>query len=94
MRLPLAVLLAATALAGCTTKYDLSGADWSKPGTLIQTVTLDQMECVRVAREAGSTPELWVGGLADVGRQLFEEGQRGGVYQSCMLTKGYQPAGS
>ena len=58
MRLPLALLLAATALAGCTTKYDLSGADWKKPGTLIQTVTLDEMECVRVAREARQTPEL------------------------------------
>jgi hypothetical protein len=94
MRLPLALLLAATALAGCTTKYDLSGAEWKKPGTLIQTVTLDEMECVRIAREGGQTPELWVGGLVDVGRLLVEERQRAGAYQGCMLTKGYQPAGS
>ena len=94
MRLPLALLLAATALAGCTTKYDLSGAEWKKPGTMIQTVTLDEMECVRVAREAGNTPDLVLGGLVDVGRMVVEERQRAGAYQSCMLTKGYQPAGS
>ena len=94
MRLSLALLLAVTALAGCTTKYDLSGADWKKPGTLIQTITLDEMECVRAAREGGYTPELWVGGLVDVARLLIEERQRGGAYQSCMLAKGYQPGRS
>jgi hypothetical protein len=93
MRLPLAALLAATlaALAGCTVKYDLSGADWTKPDVMIQTVTLDEMECVRAAREAGSTPELWVGGLADVGRMVVEERQRGGAFHDCMLARGYQP---
>jgi hypothetical protein len=55
-------------------------------------VTLDEMECVRVAREAGSTPELWVGGVADVVRYGIEESQRGGAYRSCMQAKGYQPA--
>jgi hypothetical protein len=94
MRLSLALLLAAAALAGCSTKYDLSGAEWKKPGTLIQTVTLDEMECVRAAREGGYTPELWVGGLVDVARYFIEERQREGAFMSCMLAKGYQPAGS
>ena len=94
MRLSLALLLAATTLAGCTTKYDLSGADWKKPCTKNQTVTLDELEGVRVARVAGATPDLVVGGLADVVRQFIEERQRGAAYQGCMLAKGYQPAGS
>jgi hypothetical protein len=52
------------------------------------------MECVRVAREAGSTPELWLGGLVDVGRMVVEDRQRGDAYRSCMLAKGYQPTRS
>jgi len=94
MRLPLALLVAFGTLAGCTTKYDLSGADWTKPGTMVQTVTQDEMDCVRAAREAGRTPELWVGGLADVGRMVVEERQRSGAYHGCMLARGYQPSGS
>lgn len=92
MRLALAVLVALGTLAGCTTKYDLSGAAWTKPGMGIQAVTLDEMECVRAAQEAGWTPDLVVGGLADVGRLLVEERQRSGTYKSCMLAKGYQPS--
>jgi hypothetical protein len=94
MRLPLALLVAFGTLAGCTTKYDLSGADWTKPGMGIQVVTLDEIECVRETREAGSTPDLIVGGLADVGRAVFEERQRSGAYQRCMRARGYQPSGA
>jgi hypothetical protein len=94
MRLPLVLLVALGTLAGCTVKYDLSGADWQKPGAMIQTVTLDEMECVRSARDAGDTYDLWVGGLADVGRMVVEERLRAGTYQRCMLDKGYQPSPS
>jgi hypothetical protein len=94
MRVPLVLLLAAASLTGCTVKYDLSGTEWSKPGALIQTATLDEMECVRGAREAGWTPELWLGGLVDVGRMVVEERQRGGSYHRCMIQKGYQPTRS
>jgi hypothetical protein len=90
MRLALATLAVAAVLAGCTVKYDLSGTDWSKPNAMIQTVTLDEMDCVRVAREAGYTPELWVGGLVDVGRMTVEEWQRLSAYQRCMNERGYQ----
>jgi hypothetical protein len=89
MRLVIALLVLGT-LTGCTAKYDLSGAEWKKPGALIQEVTYDEMECVRAARDAGATPELFVGGLADVGRTVAEEGQRTGTFRSCMLAKGYQ----
>jgi hypothetical protein len=57
-------------------------------------VTLDEMECVRSARDAGDTYDLWVGGLADVGRMVVEERLRAGTYQRCMLDKGYQPSPS
>lgn len=93
MRLALAVLALGT-LVGCSTKYELSGADWSRPGTMVQEATYDEMECVRAARDAGHTPDLIVGGLADVGRYFAEERQRGGVYRSCMQARGYQPSGS
>jgi hypothetical protein len=93
MRLTIALLLLGT-LAGCSAKYDLTGADWTKPGTMIQDVTYDEMECVRSAREAGQTPDLIVGGLVDVGRYFVEERQRTGAHHSCMQAKGYQPSGS
>lgn len=93
MRLAIA-LLALAALTGCSIKYDLSGAEWTKPGAMIQEVTYDEMECVRAARDAGYTPDLIVGGLVDVGRYAVEESQRGGAYSSCMEARGYQPSGS
>jgi hypothetical protein len=92
MRLALALLVLG-ALTGCSTKYDLSGAEWTKPNTLIQDVTYDEMECVRAAREAGHTPDLIVGGLVDVGRYFVEERQRSGSFHSCMEAKGYQRHG-
>jgi hypothetical protein len=92
MRLVLAMLVAFGTLAGCTTKYDLSGADWTKPDTMVQSVTLDEMECVRAAREGGDTPDVIVGGLADVARLTIEERQRSSTYRGCMLAKGYQPS--
>ena len=92
MRLAIALLVLGT-LAGCSTKYDLTGADWTKSGTMIQDITYDEMECVRAAREAGSTPDVIVGGVADVARYFVEERQRKGAYHDCMLAKGYQPSG-
>jgi hypothetical protein len=89
MRFAIALLVLGS-LTGCTVKYDLSGADWTKPGTMFQEVTYDEMECVRAAREAGRTPDLIVGGLADVGRVIVEERQRSGEFHRCMLAKGYQ----
>jgi hypothetical protein len=91
---PAILLLVLGALAGCSVKYDLTGADWTKPGALIQQVTYDEMECVREAREAGFTPDLIVGGLVDVARYAVEERQRSGAYHGCMQAKGYQPSGS
>jgi len=93
MRLAIA-FLAFAVLAGCSIKYDLSGADWTKPGAGLEEATYDEMECVRSARDAGHTPDLVVGGLADVGRYAVDEHQRGGAYRSCMQARGYRPSGS
>jgi hypothetical protein len=89
---PVIALLALLLLGGCYTKYDLVGADWTKPGTLLPQTTQDEMDCVRDAREAGWTPDLIVGGVVDVARVLIEEGQRSGAYKRCMVAKGYQPS--
>ena len=94
MRALLAVVAIVLPLAGCYTRYDLVGAEWTKPDTMIQQTTQDEIDCVREAREAGSTPDLIVGGLADVGRYVVEEGQRRGAYERCMATRGYRPTGS
>jgi hypothetical protein len=91
MRLPW-VLLALVTLAGCATKYDLSGADWTKPAKTVQQTTQDEMDCVRDAREAGATPDLILGGLIDLARFNVEELQRGSSYRRCMGAKGYQPS--
>jgi hypothetical protein len=89
---PFLALLAILLLAGCANKYDLTGSDWTKPNTLFQQTTQDEMECVRDAREAGWTPDLIVGGLVDVARFAIEERQRRGTYASCMIAKGYRPS--
>jgi len=91
MRSALALLALLPLVAGCYTKYDLTGADWTKSSTMIQQTTQDEMECVRGAREAGSTTDLGVGGLVDLTRIAIEEGQRNGNYKSCMAARGYQP---
>ena len=89
MRIVMTLLVLGT-LAGCSVKYDLSGADWTKSGALVQEATYDEMECVRAARDGGHTPDLGVGGLVDVGRYFVEERQRSGTYRRCMETKGYR----
>jgi hypothetical protein len=82
-------LLALMALAGCSAKYDLAGASWAKPNTMVQQVTLDEIDCAREAREAGHTPDLILGGMVDVGRFYYEDRQRYGTYERCMVARGY-----
>jgi hypothetical protein len=88
MRLGIA-LLGLLILTGCSAKYDLAGTAWAKPNTLVQQVTLDEIDCAREAREASYTPDLIVGGVLDVGRYFYEERQRFGTYESCMAARGY-----
>lgn len=88
MRLGIA-LLGLLILTGCSAKYDLAGTAWAKPNTMVQEVTLDEIDCAREAREAGYTPDLIVGGVVDVGRYFYEERQRFGTYERCMTSRGY-----
>ena len=76
-------------LTGCSAKNDLAGTAWSKPNTLALQATLDEIACARAAREASSTPDLIVGGVVDVGRYFYEERQRFGTYEQCMISRGY-----
>lgn len=81
-------------LTACAPKFDIGGGDWTKSGAQIQQVTLDEMECARVASRAYWTPESFVGGLADVVRVKIEDGQMTSAFSQCMESKGYQPARS
>ena len=89
------VLVAAIgALTACAPKFDIGGGDWTRAGAHIQQVSLDEMECARLASRAYSTPESFVGGLADMVRVKIEDGQMASAFSQCMESKGYQPARS
>ncbi|OLD99771.1 MAG: hypothetical protein AUG80_04180 [Candidatus Rokubacteria bacterium 13_1_20CM_4_68_9] len=62
----LAIVLLAVAVGGCAAELDVSGEKWRKEGIGSNQVTLDETECARSAMDAGQTPDLIVGGLADV----------------------------
>jgi hypothetical protein len=91
MRAAMALLMVMVTIGGCTIRHDLAGDAWVKPDATIQQVTLDEMACVRDARDAGQTPDLVVGGVLDVGRYVAEERQRAAAYRDCMDAKGYAP---
>jgi hypothetical protein len=84
----------ACALTACAPTFDIGGGEWTKAGTQVQQVTLDEMECARVASRAYWTPESFVGGVADAVRVKIEDGQMTSTFSQCMENKGYQPARS
>ena len=83
-------LVAAVLLAGCTT-WDL-GHKWTKPGVAPRQLALDDVKCRRLAAKVGSIPDLFIGGLTDVGRIAVGEVQRVQAYDSCMTKRGYARA--
>ena len=89
-----AILATALAIAGCAPHFDIGGGEWTKPGAPVQQTTLDEMECARTASRAYWTPDLIVGGLADVVRVKIENDQMVSSFNGCMRSKGYQPARS
>jgi len=87
-----AVLTAAALLAGCTTRFDIGGGEWAKPGTQVPQVTQDEMECARVAVDARPFPDTIVGGLADIVAAKMQDIKMDHDFNRCMAAKGYQPA--
>jgi hypothetical protein len=90
----LALATAAALLAGCAPHFDIGGGEWAKPGTQIQQVTVDEMECARIASRSYWTPETFVGGVADAVRAKVDDAQMTSAFNGCMERKGYQPARS
>jgi len=87
------VLLAVAALlAGCSTRFDIGGGEWTKPGTQVPQVTQDEMECARVAVDARPFPDTIVGGLADIVAARMQDIKMDRDFNRCMAAKGYHPA--
>lgn len=88
-------LLAATLtmLTGCAAGLGLRGDEWTRPGTGVSQLTWDEIDCARDARDAGKTPDLIVGGLVDIARDVVREGGRAARYSRCMTDRGYRAAG-
>lgn len=90
----LVVVAAAVLLAGCTsTRFDITGTDWAKPGVQISQTTLDEMECARTAVDARPFPDTLVGGLADIVVVQIQDGKMSGDFARCMAGRGYQAKG-
>ena len=84
------IIAAAIVVAGCTTRFDIGGGDWTKPGAQIAQTTFDEMECARVAVDARPFPDTIVGGLADIVAAKMQDIQMSVVFDRCMAGKGYQ----
>jgi hypothetical protein len=88
----LAILAAAALLAGCATRFDVGGREWSKPGVQLPQITLDEMDCARFAVDARPFPDTIVGGLADIVAAKRQDAKMNRDFNRCMTDRGYQPA--
>jgi hypothetical protein len=87
----LAVVAAAALLAGCTTRFDIGGREWTKPGVQLPQTALDEMDCARVAVDARPFPDTIVGGLADIVAARYQDVKMSRDFTRCMTDRGYQP---
>ena len=87
----LVVLAAAALLAGCTTRFDIGGGEWTKPGAQVAQTTLDEMDCARFAVDARPFPDTIVGGLADIVAAKIQDVKMSRDFDHCMSARGYQP---
>jgi len=88
------IVAAAILVAGCTTRFDIGGGEWAKPGAQIAQTTFDEMECARVSVDARAFPDTIVGGLADVVTAKIQDIKMSRDFDRCMSARGYQPARS
>jgi hypothetical protein len=86
------VLATALLLVGCTTRFDIGGGEWTKPGAQINQTTLDEMDCARVAVDARPFPDTLVGGLADIVAAKVQDAKMSHDFDRCMTARGYQPS--
>ncbi|HEV8585134.1 MAG TPA: hypothetical protein VGT02_09205 [Methylomirabilota bacterium] len=85
------IVAAAVVLAGCTTRFDVGGGDWTKPGAQIPQITLDEMACARDAVDARPFPDTLVGGLADIAMAKLQDVKMNRDFDRCMTGRGYRP---
>lgn len=81
-----AVLMA----AGCTVIHGVNGTEWTKTGSSMTEQTLDEIDCLRAASDAGETYDMVMGGLFDLGRYVVGERLRTQDYRRCMASRGYR----
>jgi hypothetical protein len=86
------IVAAAALLAGCTTRFDIGGREWIKPGVQFAQTTLDEMDCARIAVDARPFPDTIVGGLADIVAAKLQDAKMNRDFNRCMTDRGYQPA--
>lgn len=86
------IVAAAILLAGCTTRFDIGGDNWTRPGAQVAQTTFDEMECARVAVDARPFPDTIVGGLADIVAAKIQDVKMSRDFDRCMSARGYQPA--
>lgn len=86
------IVAAAILVAGCTTRFDIAGSEWTKPGAQIPQTTFDEMECARVSVDARAFPDTIVGGLADIVAAKVQDIKMSRDFDRCMNARGYQPA--
>jgi hypothetical protein len=87
MRIAALVLVLGLA-SGCTTLH--IDDFWAKPNVGIQQATLDDWECKRLAADAPTTPDLYIGGAADAVRVFLDQQAIERAYAACMSTRGYE----
>jgi len=87
----LVIAAAALLVAGCTTRFDVAGAQWAKPGTQLPQTTQDEMDCARAAVDARPFPDTIVGGLADIAAAKYQDVKMSRDFSRCMTSRGYQP---
>jgi len=90
----LGILIAAALLTACTTRFDVGGGEWTKPGAQVAQTSLDEMDCARVAVDARPFPDTLVGGLADVVAAKIQDAKMSHDFDRCMSERGYQPTRS
>jgi hypothetical protein len=88
------IVVATVLVAGCTTRFDIGGGEWTKPGAQIAQTTLDEMDCARAAVDARPFPDTIIGGLADIVAAKIQDVKMSHDFDRCMSDRGYQPTRS